>query len=439
MRTRREFLALAGVAGLAGLSPAIAGCGSGVLPAPDTAAPGFGQDASGVLRLWARSDTQTGTQAVVDAFHASQDRIRVELTPVLGAQYVTKLATAIRARAVPDLLAMNDIDTILFIVRDVFTDLTDLAAQLPGRDQLSPGQTALSTLDDRVFGLPFLADNSVLWYNSELFDRAGVDPASLTDLDGCLAAARAVRGLGGDTYGWSLPGNSSGIIGFVTQPHVWAAGTDVITGEVGQQRGDVEGNAALRSVLGFYRTMWSEDLLPRASFADAGTSWGSDFTAGRIGMLPGNYFAAVMGQPPEVAARTGVSLLPGPTGGVSFFTGGDNLCIPRGAQNASAAWEFVRFALDVAQQERLPEGGYFPVRADAATDRYREEFPLAVAPLEQIQTGYAPRTLSYNLLYNQPDSPYFEMFRRAVFDGDVDGAVAGAQGAYDRILEQAQR
>jgi len=62
-----------------------------------------------------------------------------------------------------------------------------------------------------------------------------------------------------------------------------------------------------------------------------------------------------------------------------------------------------------------------------------------VAPLEQIETGYAPRTLSYNLLYNQPDSPYFEMFRRAVFDGDVDGAMASAQARYDRVLEQAQR
>ncbi len=72
---------------------------------------------------------------------------------MLGTQYVTKLATAIRARAVPDLLAMNDIDTILFIVRDVFTDLTDLVAQLPGRERLSPGQLDLSTLDDRVYGL----------------------------------------------------------------------------------------------------------------------------------------------------------------------------------------------------------------------------------------------------------------------------------------------
>jgi len=437
VRSRREFLALAG---LAGVAPLLASCGSGVLPAPDTAAAGFGEGATGVLRLWARSDTQTGTQAVVDAFHASQDRIRVELTPVLGTQYVTKLATAIRARAVPDLLAMNDIDTILFIVRDVFTDLTDLVAQLPGRERLSPGQLDLSTLDDRVYGLPFLADNSVLWHNAELLDRAGVDPATaLTTLDGCLDAARAVRELGADTYGWSLAANASGIIGFVTQPHVWATDTDMITGEVGEQRGGVEGNQALRAVLEHHRTMWAEGLMPRENFSDTGTSWGSDFTAGTVGLLPGNYFAAVMGQDEAVTARTGVSLLPGPTGGASFFTGGDNLCIPRGAQNASAAWEFVKFALEVEQQSKLPEGGYFPVRSDAATDEYRATYPLAVAPLEQIDTGYAPRTLSYNLLYNQPDSPYFEMFRRAVFDGDVDGAMASAQARYDRVLEQAQR
>jgi len=63
---------------------------------------------------------------------------------------------------------------------------------------------------------------------------------------------------------------------------------------------------------------------------------------------------------------------------------------------------------------------------------------LATLPLERIQEGYAPTTLSYNLLYNQPDGPWLQMFRRAVFDGELEAAMKEAQQNYDRILGQGQ-
>jgi multiple sugar transport system substrate-binding protein len=133
-----------------------------------------------------------------------------------------------------------------------------------------------------------------------------------------------------------------------------------------------------------------------------------------------------------------VTLLPGPEGGTAFFDGGDNLCIPRGAKNASGAWQFAKFALDVQQQQLLPDGGYTPVRGDAATGPFRQKYPLNLAPRDDLDRGYAPVTLAYNLLYNQPDSPFIEMFRRAVFNGDVDGALDAGQQSYDQILHQAQ-
>jgi multiple sugar transport system substrate-binding protein len=131
-------------------------------------------------------------------------------------------------------------------------------------------------------------------------------------------------------------------------------------------------------------------------------------------------------------------LLSGPNGGAAFFDGGDNMCIPRGARNASGAWEFVRFALDLPQQVELPAGGYTPVRSDAATPEFAKKFPLATLPLERISEGYAPTTLSYNLLYNQPDGPWLQMFRRAVFDGELEAAMTEAQQNFDRILAQGQ-
>jgi multiple sugar transport system substrate-binding protein len=433
---RREFLQLSALAGMAATLPA---CGSGILPEPDVATTGFGENASGTVTMWCRGATAAGVKVVVDRFHTTQDRLRINLTPVPDSQYVTKLATAIRSGEVPDLVDIDDINSMLFIYRDAFTDLTPLVEALPYRNVLSAGHLRLATRNDRHYGIPYLADNSVLWYNTDLLARAGVDPTSaVRSLDGLLDGARRVRRLGGDVYGWSIAGNSPGILGFVVQPHIWATDTDNIAGTVGGQRGHIEGNAPLRKTLEFYRSLWTEDLLPRANFADSGTTWGSDFRAGKIGFFPSNYSAVVLDADAAARKRTGVTLLCGPSGGTSFFDGGDNLCIPRGAKNASGAWQFVKFALDVPQQQRLPEGGYTPIRGDAATPAFEQKYPLNLAPLRHIDRGYAPVTLAYNLLFNQADSPFIAMFRKAVFDGDIDGALRDGQRNFDTILSQAQ-
>ena len=433
--SRRTFMTFAGAAAL---SAALAGCSS-VLPAPNTSAAGFGTNARGTVRVWCRSATQTGVTALVEQFNASQDRLTVELTPVLDGQYVTKLATAIRGGEVPDVVDIDDINSMLFIYRDAFTDLTELIADLDYANELSPGHLALATYNDRQYGVPYLADNSLLWFNTELFDRAGASiDESAASFDGLLDASRRIRALGDDTYAWSFPGNSPGALGFVVQPMVWAADTDLIAGEVGDQRGNIVGNDVVQRMLEFHRELWVDDLVPRANFSDDASRWGGDFRSGTIGMLPSNYAVVVNGSDEAFHEKLDVRMLPGPDGGQAFFDGGDNMCIPRGARNASGAWEFMKFALDLEQQTVLPAGGYMPVRSDAATPAYREEFPFAVLPLENLDEGYAPKSLSYNLIYNQPDGPWLQMFRRAVFDGEVGAAMTEAQESYDRILIQGQ-
>ena len=435
MLTRRKFLGLTAAASAAAAVP---GCSS-VLPEPDVQAAGFGQDATGTVQVWCRAATQTGLTDLVKKFNASQDRLTVELTPVLDAQYVTKLATAIRGRSVPDLVDIDDINSMLFIYRDAFTDLTEPLQALDFRDKLSPGHLRLATKDDRAFGVPYLADNSMFWFNTELCDRADVDPdEAIKSFDNLLDAARKLRKLGDDIYAWSFPANSPGALGFVVQPMIWAADTDLIKGKVGAQSGDIVGNDVVQQMLELHRQLWVDGLVPRANFSDDASRWGSDFRAGKIGIFPSNYAVVVSSSDEAFHKKVAPRLLSGPNGGAAFFDGGDNMCIPRGARNASGAWEFVKFALDLPQQIDLPAGGYTPVRSDAATPEFAKKFPLATLPLERISEGYAPTTLSYNLLYNQPDGPWLQMFRRAVFDGELEAAMKEAQSNYDRILAQGQ-
>lgn len=432
MLTRRGFLTATAA------TVFLPGCSS-VLPEPDVSAPGFGKNATGTVRVWCRAATQSGLTDLVQKFNESQDRLTVELTPVLDGQYVTKLATAIRGREVPDLVDIDDINSMLFIYRDAFTDLTEPLQALDFQAKLSPGHLRLATRAGRAYGVPYLADNSMFWFNTTLCEQADVDPdEAITSYDALLAAARRLRKLGDDIYAWSFPANSPGALGFVVQPMIWAGDTDLIKGDVGQQSGNIVGNDVVRRTLELHRQLWVDGLVPRANFSDDASRWGSDFRAGKVGIFPSNYSVVVSASDEKFHHQVTPRLLSGPEGGSAFFDGGDNMCIPRGARNASGAWEFVRFALDLPQQIELPAGGYTPVRSDAATPAFAKKYPLATLPLERIEEGFAPTTLSYNLLYNQPDGPWLQMFRRAVFGGELDAALREAQESFDRILAQGQ-
>lgn len=434
--TRRHFLAVAAALGVGG--PALAGCAGGTLPEPDTAAAGFGERASGTIAFWCRSETLQGTQKVVDAFERSQDRVRVDVTPIPGGQFVTKLATSIRGRAVPDVVDCDDINSTLFAFREAFTDLTDLVEALPYAQQLSPGHLALATRDGRRYAVPFLADNSALWYSVPILEKAGVDPAGLDDAPALLDAAEKISSLGGRTSAWSIALNSPGILGFVVAPMVWADGSRMVKGEIGAQQADVADNTTVRKVLELYRDLGAGKAFQPNANADSGATWGSDFASGSVGLFPGSYGVVLPKLAKGTKGTVGVRLLPGPSGGTGFFDGGDNLAIPRGSSHASAAWEFIRFCLDLPQQQNLPDGGYVPVRADAATPAFAAKYPLAIPTLQNLDKGYAPATLGYNLLFNQPDSPWIGMIRRAVLSGDVDGALEEGQAGFQRIIDQSQ-
>ena len=95
-------------------------------------------NATGVVQFWDRNTTAPFGKLIVNRFNATHKNLKVVLTPVQDTQYVTKLATAIRAGSPPDLVGIDDINSQLFIYHNVFTDLTPLVNALPEKNQAQP-------------------------------------------------------------------------------------------------------------------------------------------------------------------------------------------------------------------------------------------------------------------------------------------------------------
>jgi multiple sugar transport system substrate-binding protein len=423
----------------AGAAFVLTACGgAGTLPSPSIGGPGFGTDATGTVQLWVRAATQAASAPIVTAFNKSHTRVHVQLTAIPDTQYITKLATAIRGRDVPDVVDVDDINSTLLAYHEALTDITPLVNALPFKKQLSPAHLNLATYHGRIYGVPYAADISVLYYNKALFRRAGIARPPST-LDETLTDAKKITALGHGIKGISFGGNSPGIMGFTAQPSVWASKNYLFTGDLADERAHIEGNPALRKMLEFYRAVWKGGYATASSRTEAGATWGKDFLTGTVGLWPGNEGALIaQGITPKAAANIAAVPLPGALHGTCVFAGGDNIAIPRGSKNAGGAWEYIRFALQRSQQATLPKSGYTPIRSDVATPAFDKKYPRTAVALHALPHGYAPTTLAYNTAVNQVSGPFFKMFTAAVFGGGVDSALHAAQGSFERSLSQAE-
>ena len=419
---------LAGTMGLTACSSSGSNSGSA---SPST----FGVNATGTVHFWARQATDGPAKALVKEFNATHKHLKIVLHLTPPNDDTSQLATAIRAGSPPDVVGLNDIDVPTFSHEGALMDITKYVNALPYKKSLSPGHLALATIGSKYYGVPYLADLSVLWYNKKLFSEAGLNPNDPpTNYAQIMTDATKISALGHGIYGFSFAGDCQGCLGFTMLPSLWADGVHMIHGPLGNQTADVATDAPLKTMLADYRTLWSKKMVPVNDQTQNGLTWGADFEAGKVGILPGDYgFATKMSPTSEFADAP----LPGVTGdNYSTFDGGDDFVIPAGAANPSGAWEFIKWALEPAQQQQYPSLGDTPVRSDILTPAFAAKNPYDAVALKALAKGSVEYTLAYDAVYNEPGSPWFKMFEDAVYSGNLSGGLQEGQSGISSTLQQ---
>ena len=422
-RYKQKTLVCAAVAAVALVAAA---CGGSTGSTSSQSTKTFGVNATGTVHFWARQATDGPAKALVAGFNATHKNLKVVLHLTPPNDDTSQLATAIRAGSVPDVVGLNDIDVPEFSHQNALMNLTRYINALPYRSSLSPGHLKLATYNGQDYGLPYLADLSVLWYNKKLFKEAGLNPndppASYAQI---VSDAKKITALGHGIYGFSFAGDCQGCLGFTMLPSLWAAGQHMINGPLASQTVNVASDAPLKTMLEAYHTMWAGHMTPVADQTQNGLTWGADFEAGKVGILPGDYgFATKMTNQAEFADAP----LPAVDGGnYSTFDGGDDFVIPAGAPNASGAWEFIKWALEPQQQGKYPSEGMTPIRTDVLTPAFAKTNPYDAVALKALAKGSVEYTLAYDAVFNEPGSPWFKMFEEAVYNGNISGALSSGQ------------
>jgi lactose/L-arabinose transport system substrate-binding protein len=361
----------------ASATPAASATGAALLPAEQlTPDPSLAGD----LTIW-------GYGATLDIMK-TWDAEFAQLYPNIKLDYVAmdypdyQLAIAAGA-AKPDIFVIEHANMAQYIKLNALADLTDQTA--PYRDAISQSVWNYGAADGRYYGMAQDVGPFPLWYNKDIFAKAGVDPTSIVTWDDFYTAAKAIKEKTG-----------ARIMAIAKAKYLaWQAGQ---FGFLLTQRGlgfvDAQGNVILdkeprvREVLEFLGKLWQEDLV-----ADIETESDAYFKAiadGKIASeLLGPWYAGELKSSvgDKAAGKWGVIPTPVFQQGEAHSTaaGGSQLTINAKSTNKDAAWAYTQFALgrpDIAVKN-WTDAGLFPALKPAyadpafmATDPYFVGAPL---------------------------------------------------------------
>jgi multiple sugar transport system substrate-binding protein len=384
------------------------------------------------LQMWSRDSNQDFLRELVDMWNSTHTN-QIELTIIPAADFVTRVGVASAAGEAPDLLPIDLIYVPAFARAGNLAEIGEFIDSLPYADQLSPSHIRLGEYEGGRYAVPFAAEGSVLLYNKGLFEQAGLDPeAPPTNWEEIYEAAKAITALGDGIYGYYFAGACAGCNAFTYLPLIWASGGDVLSEDGMTATVD---SPEVRAALEFYKRMWDEGLIPPSAQADTGTDFLNAFLTGTIGMAGSGAFsiATLKNDHPEI--DFGLTFLPGQEGGVSSFAGGDSIAITSSSQHVAEAFEFIEWVLsDEIQLEMFAARGQLPLRADLIENEYSQEDPRLITNAEAMNLGKTPYSFVYNQLFNDANGPWLSMIQTAIFQGDIDGAIANAQASFTDIL-----
>jgi multiple sugar transport system substrate-binding protein len=408
------------------------GCGGSDEPSNGAAKEGGG-DTGATITMWTRAATQTQSERLVKAYNASHKN-QVDLTIIPTDNYQARVAAAAGGKNLPDVFASDVIYAPNYTSQGLYLDITDKIDALPFADALAPAHMRLGTFEDRKYTVPHTLDLSVLFWNKDLYKKAGLDPEKgPTTLNEFAEQARTIREkLGGKDYGTFFGGNCPGCFVFTFWPSVWAAGGDIMNEDGTESTID---DPNMEATFKIYGDLVRDDVVEPSVKTEAGPTWTGVFPKGHIGVMP--MPSTTLGLMPK-DMDIGVTPIPGPDGGESTFVGGDVVGISSTTDNEDAAWDFVSWTLgEEAQVEILAKNKDVVGRTDLANNEYSAADPRVVTINELVAKGETPYSLNFGATYNDPAGPWLKVARDAVFGSDPAQALAdGKQSLTDSLGQQ---
>lgn len=184
------------------LAGSIAGCGTGGGSEAD------GESAPQTVELrfswWGAQERHDRTLKMIQKFEELHPNIKIKPEYSAFGAYHEKLATQVAGNNAPDVMSKSLIYIQDYAQRGILKDLREFVGKelnVDGLDQKLLANQA--TVNGKLIGLPLSKSASIMFYNSEMFKQAGVEPPKMDmTYEEFFAKVREIKGkLGEGRYG----------------------------------------------------------------------------------------------------------------------------------------------------------------------------------------------------------------------------------------------
>ncbi len=380
-----RFTALIGAVGVTALAVTTAGCAS----SPTTSD-------KETVTFWqfdtAQASIDAYTQAIADFEEANPD-ITIDMQIVPWADQQQKITTAIASGSLPDVSMMgNDVVAQYAAAGQLkpLDDYLDEWSEEEGSDVLADmydGDKDYYTYEGKLYGVPVADETRMLYYNTELFTQAGLDPASPpTTWDEMKEAAEALDATG--TVPWSAP-MSKQYITVQTFMSVYLSYGATLFADDGTCGLDT---TEFKDALTYYTGIAEAGLTSPDAVNATQDDVGNLFSTGQAAMLiegPGVY-TRILNEDPELAEKIAVAPIPAGPEGAFGFLGGWPLVMWNSTDVPDAAAKWIHFVTSPqgALSEIAETSGILPGRVSLAADSPWDTEPYS-GFAEQLKNAYA--------------------------------------------------
>lgn len=311
----------------------------------------------------------------LDPYLKEHPNVKVKVTVLDWGSAWTKITTAATSGEGPDLLQLGSTWVPAIASMGGIDKVTDKVADVGGAEAFLPAiwKTTSIAGDSEVYGVPWFVDARAIYYRTDVFKQAGVNPeTAFKDWDSFKSALEAVNGQtvdGKKIAALGLPGKNDWNVVHNIFPWIWAAGGDVLS----QDNKDVVFNAekGLKGVM-FYTGLAQEGLVEKSSLEKNSSQIESDFGDGKSAVIiSGPWLAKNFATPKanggmddkKAAKNFAVAPLPAGPEGQATFVGGSELTVFSGSKNKEATWEIIKYLTsDEAEKAYADVSGQLPAR-----------------------------------------------------------------------------
>lgn len=291
-----------------------------------------------VLRYAVWDENQVpAMEAIAKEFTNTHQNVRVEIESTPFEQYFTKLEGAAQGGTLPDVFWLNADNSILFASNDQLMPITDrIEEDNVDLGSYPPALVDLYKFGGENYGLPKDFDTIGLWYNKELFDRAGITyPDDTWDWDKFTDAAKELTDRSKGV--WGTAAQLTGQEGFYNTIH--QAGGCVICpdGTSGYNSPEaIEGLKFWTDLIFKYKVSPSQADMTETEPLQM-------FESGRVAMLwAGSWNQIEFSENEDTKNKVDVAVLPRGEERATVIHGLGNV-VAASTEHPEEAWEFLKF------------------------------------------------------------------------------------------------